>query len=170
MHQFRDPNRADAQSCARALAIRLNNRAWELIEREHRTIGETDEMIDAAHAARELWAIATGARSNVERLRAHHAVACAHYRAGHREASLHAARQADVEERALARGVTQFDHVMTMVSMHLAALLNFGAPSNDVLMDMVEHLGREERELLSRILPWPKERFAVELGHRVLSL
>ncbi len=170
MHQYRDPNRADAQSCARALAIRLSNRAWDLIERDERTFAETDEMIDAAHAARELWAIATGARSNVERLRAHHAVSCAHYRAGHREAALHAARQADVEERALSRGITQFDHVMTMVAMHLAALLNFGAPSNEVLMDMVDRLGREERELLSRILPWPKERFAVENGHRVLSL
>jgi len=170
MHEQVNTDRARIQTCARALAIRLNNRAWDLIERPHRTIAETDEMIDAAHAARELWAIATGSRSNIERLRAHHAVACAHYRAGHHEASLHAARQADVEERAISRGVTQFDHVMTMVSMHLAALLNFGAPSNDVLMDMVAHLGREERELLSRILPWPKERFAIELDHPVLSL
>lgn len=170
MHQFRDPNRADAQSCARALAIRLNNRAWDLIEREHRSIAETDEMIDAAHAARELWAIATGTRTNIERLRAHHAVACAHYRAGDREAALHAARLADIEQRSLGRGVTRFDEVMTMVAMHLAALLCFGAPSNDLLMDMVAQLGREERELLSRILPWPRERFAIELEHPVLPL
>ena len=170
MHETRSSDRATTQSCARALAIRLNNRAWDLIERPHRSIGETDEMLDAAHAARELWAIATGARSNIERLRAHHAVACAHYRAGHREETLHAARLADVEERSLSRGVTQFDRVMTLVSMHLAALLNFGAPSNEPLMEMVEHLGLEEREILSRLLPWPVERFMLDLPRAALPL
>ena len=170
MHVQLNSDRARIQTCARALAIRLNNRAWDLIERPHRTIAETDEMVDAAHAARELWAVATGSRSNIERLRAHHAVACAHYRAGHREDSLHAARLADVEERALARGVTEFDRVMTLVSMHLAALLNFGAPVNEPLMSMVEALGPEERELLSRLLPWPMERFMLEVTRPALSL
>lgn len=170
MHEHVNTNRANIQTCARALAIRLNNRAWDLIEKPHRSIGETDEMLDAAHAARELWAIATGSRSNVERLRAHHAVACAQYRAGHREEALHAARMADVEERALPRGATDFDRVMTLVVMHLAALLSFGAPSNEPLMSMVEALGPEEREILSRILPWPRERFMLELGRPALSL
>ena len=170
MHEQVNSDRARIQTCARALALRLNNRAWDLIERPHRTIAETDEMVDAAHAARELWAIATGSRSNIERLRAHHAVACAHYRAGHRENALHAARLADIEERALSRGVTEFDRVMTLVSMHLAALLNFGAPASEPLMSMVESLGPEEREILSRLLPWPKERFMLDVTRGALSL
>lgn len=169
MHERRT-DRADTRSCARELAMRLNNRAWDLIEQPRRTIAETDEMIDAAHSARELWAIATGSRANVERLRAHHAVACAHYRAGHPDAALHAAREADIDERALLHGVTEFDRVMTQVSMHLAALLNFGAPFNEPLMETIESLGLEEREILSRLLPWPKERFHLEVTRPALSL
>ena len=170
MAHDRDPNRAEATTCARLLAVRLNNRAWDLIEQPERTMGETEEMLDAAHAARELWAIATGSRLNVERLRADHAVACAHYRAGNREEALHAARRADVDERALSRGLTEFDRVMTRVAMHLAGMLNFGAPLHEPLMSEIERLGREEREILSRLLPWPKERFALDLNHRTLSL
>lgn len=170
MQEQRPSDRATTQSCARLLAIRLNNRAWDLIEQPTLGLRETDEMLDTAHAARELWAIATGSRSNIESLRAHHAVTCAHYRAGHREEALHAARLAEVEERSLPLGITQFDRVMTLVSLHLAAMLSFGAPLNEPLMEMVEQLGLEERMILSRILPWPEERFLLDQPFAALPL
>jgi|GEM_PF-3085111 len=45
-------NRAEQQTSARILAIELNNRAWELIERQTRTLSEVIEMLDAAHGGR----------------------------------------------------------------------------------------------------------------------
>jgi hypothetical protein len=56
-------NRAEQQTSARILAIELNNRAWELIERQTRTIGETIEMLDAAHGGRA-WRSSLSARTS----------------------------------------------------------------------------------------------------------
>jgi DNA-binding transcriptional MerR regulator len=46
----------------RALAKRLFNRVWELLETSQRTVDEDDEMVNAAHASRYHWSVVGGAK------------------------------------------------------------------------------------------------------------
>lgn len=159
MAEVNGSTQADERRAARRLAVEFNNRAWDLIEQATLNQSERDEMLDAAHAARALWRIATGSSGNIEALRAHHAVGCAAYRAG----DLALARAAT----ALAMGCdwtdgdepTRFDHAMTMVLVHLTEVLGGGYIDPKPLMEVVGTLASDEREVLSRILPWPRARF-----------
>ena len=45
----------------RLLAGQLFNETWRLMEQEHRTIGDDDRMIHAAHASRYHWGLVPGA-------------------------------------------------------------------------------------------------------------
>ena len=125
-------NRAERQTSARILAIELNNRAWELIERQTRTLSEVIEMLDAAHGSRALWFLVCEHADSIERLRAHHVVACACARAHLGDQAIQAARMAVEFERAHERdhggAVGHFDQAMTLVSMQLASLKLPGAP------------------------------------------
>ncbi len=150
--------RAEPLKSVRDLAMRLNNRAWDLVELERRTAKETIEMVDAAYGSRALWRMATDDEDSVERLRAHHVVACACARARYGDQALRAARMAAEHERRFTRGISEFDRAMTLVSMHLALLLHPGAPIVEPLMTLIDGLEPDEAEVLSRLLPWPRFR------------
>ena len=160
MHEQRT-ERADLRACARTLACRFSARAWDLIEQPARTPVETTEMIDAARAARALWRLASGMLGNLEMLRAHQAVACACARANDAAGAREAARLATACSWVDARDLTPFDRAMTMTAEHLAALAQNGYTDPEPLMRTVATLERGERERLSRLLPWPRERFSL---------
>lgn len=42
----------------RLLGVALFNYVWTLLEREDRTVRETERMVDAAHASRLFWEVA----------------------------------------------------------------------------------------------------------------
>jgi hypothetical protein len=50
---------------------------------------------------------------------------------------------------------------MTMTAEHLAALAHNGYTDPEPLMRTIATLERGERERLSRLLPWPRERFSL---------
>lgn len=152
-------NETDGRRAARRLAVDFNNRAWDLIEKASLSEPERGEMLDAAHAARALWRIATGSGANINALRAHHAVGCAAYRTG--DLALARAATAHAMECGWTDGdqPTRFDHAMTMVLAHLTAVLGGGYIDARPLMEVVGTLAPDEREVLSRILPWPRARF-----------
>ncbi len=160
-------NRAERQTSARILAIELNNRAWELIERQTRTLSEVIEMLDAAHGSRALWFLVCEHADSIERLRAHHVVACACARAHLGDQAIQAARMAVEFERAYERdhggAVGHFDQAMTLVSMQLASLKLPGAPRVEPLMGWMATLRTtlhpDELAVLSRLLPWPQWHF-----------
>ncbi|MFM1805406.1 MAG: hypothetical protein RL136_2285 [Planctomycetota bacterium] len=158
MHQQR-MQQTDARQCARGLAGAFTERAWDLIEQADRTPVETTEMVDAAHAARALWRMATGSRNNIEALRAHQTVSIAAYRARDAAGSLAAARLAASCEWIDGPEITRFDSAMTHAAMYLATLAQNGFTDPEPLMAEVASLPAHDRELLSRILPWPKARF-----------
>lgn len=144
---------------ARTLAVVFTRRAWDLIERSRRTTAETTEMLDSARAARALWRLATGSPANLEALRAHHAVACACYRAEDARGTRAAANLAGSCAWVDGREATHFDHAMTMTANYLARVLQNGFTDPEPLMEVIAALSPEERAVFSRILPWPKERF-----------
>lgn len=144
---------------ARTLAVVFTRRAWDLIERSRRTTAETTEMLDSALAARALWRLATGSPANLEALRAHHAVACACYRAEDARGTRAAANLAGSCAWVDGREATHFDHAMTMTANYLARVLQNGFTDPEPLMEVIAALSPEERAVFSRILPWPKERF-----------
>jgi hypothetical protein len=144
---------------ARTLAVVFTRRAWDLIERPQRTAAETTEMLDSAQAARALWRLATGSPANLEALRAHHAVACACYRAEDARGTRAAANLAGSCAWVDGRDATTFDHAMTMTANYLARVLQNGFTDPEPLMEVIAALSPEERAVFSRILPWPKERF-----------
>lgn len=156
-----DP-RIEQRACARLLARRFDARAWDLIEQRERSSMERAEMIDAAHAARALWRVATGTLGSLEMLRAHQAVACAAAKAGDAAGARAAARLATACSWVDSPDLTPFDRVMTMTAEHLAALAQNGFTDPEPLMRAVRTLAPAERARMSRILPWPKERFALE--------
>lgn len=51
------PTQQDAALWQRRLASQANNRAWTLTEIDHRSAEESEEMLQAAHAAMYLWKI-----------------------------------------------------------------------------------------------------------------
>lgn len=155
-----DP-RIEQRACARLLARRFEARAWDLIEQRARTRMERTEMVDAAHAARALWRVATGTLGSLEMLRAHQAVACAAAKAGDAEGARAAATLATACSWVDSPDLTTFDRVMTMATEHLAALAHNGFTDPEPLMRAVLTLTPPERERMSHLLPWPKERFAL---------
>lgn len=156
-----DP-RIEQRDCARLLARRFSARAWDLIEQRERSPIERAEMTDAAHAARALWRLATGTLGSLEMLRAHQAVACAAAKAGDAAGARAAARLATACSWVDSPDLTPLDRVMTMTAEYLAALAQNGFTDPEPLMRAVLTLAPHERARLSRLLPWPKERFALE--------
>ena len=151
---------------ARTLALVFTRRAWDLIESPRRTVAETSEMLDSARAARALWRLATRSPANLEALRAHHAVACACFRAEDARGTLAAANLAASCDWVDGRDATRFDHAMTMTADYLARVLQNGFTDPEPLMEVIAALSPEERAVFSRILPWPRERFGPEpKGH-----
>jgi hypothetical protein len=82
----------EARHWRRRFAAAANNRAWELAERDSRAAAEDAEMLDAAHAARHLWApigtpenaaLAELLLAQVLALLGHGPAALAHARAAH---------------------------------------------------------------------------------------
>lgn len=155
-----DP-RIEQRACARLLARRFDARAWDLIEQRERSPMERAEMIDAAHAARALWRLATGTLGSLEMLRAHQAVACATAKAGDAAGARAAARLATACSWVDSPDLTPFDRVMTITADHLAALAHNGFTDPEPLMRAVLTLSPHERARMSRLLPWPRERFAL---------
>ncbi len=153
------PDRNAMQEWARRLATEFGSRAWDLIEQQQRTPAQTAEMVDAARAARALWRLATGSSANIEALRAHHAVACACYRAEDARGALAAANLASTCGWIDGEDATPFDHTMTMACNYLARTLQGGYTDPEPLARAIEALPAEERATFSRILPWRRERF-----------
>jgi hypothetical protein len=50
-----EPTREDVATWRRRFAVEANNKGWSLVELADRTAGQTDEMLDAAHASAHLW-------------------------------------------------------------------------------------------------------------------
>jgi hypothetical protein len=160
MHEQRS-ERANLRACARMLASRLAARAWDLIEQRERTPIEASEMVDAARASRALWRLASGTLGSLEMMRAHQAVACACAKANDAAGAREAARLATACSWVDAPDLTPFDRVMTLTAEHLAALAQNGFTDPEPLMRAAATLERGERERLSRLLPWPRERFSL---------
>lgn len=138
----------------RAVALRLEARAWELIDRAERSRPETDEMVDAAYGLRALRRLLGISAGDPRMLRAHQTLACAAARAGLEEQARAAVRQAERFGREHPASTTPFDRAMTMACAVLARCPNGGFPDYAPLLDLAATLGRRERETLARLLPW----------------
>ena len=91
----------EQSAACRRFAVSANNEAWEILERPARSPEETDQMLNAAHAAAWHWGRIGGA---VQRLRARYLLATAHAVAGsgtqairHGQAALASMEAGDVE-------------------------------------------------------------------------
>ena len=76
----------------RRLGAELFNSTWELVEREHRTPDEDDEMVHRAHASAYHWLHAAGVTA-ANRARSHWLCSHAHSLAGRPESALHHAER-----------------------------------------------------------------------------
>jgi hypothetical protein len=103
----------DVAEAHRWFAIEFNNRAWDLVENEGRTADQTQEMIDAAHAAACHWQ-AIGTSLNAQR--AEGLLATAYLKAGRAEPALrHAQRGLALSEQNAAEE-TGFDRATTLAA------------------------------------------------------
>ncbi|MFM7051312.1 MAG: hypothetical protein ACKOYN_04150 [Planctomycetota bacterium] len=137
----------------RAVALRLEARAWELIDRGGRTATETEEMVDAAHGLRALRRMLGRSPGDPRMLRAHQTVACASARAGLDAEARAAVRQAERFGCEHPASLTPFDRAMTMACAVLARSPG-GFPDYEPLLALAATLERRDRETLARLLPW----------------
>ena len=80
----------DLEKAHRWFAVEFNNRAWDLVEKDGRSADETQEMLDAAHAAAIHWK-AVGTPLNEQR--AENLLATAYLKAGRTESALRHAQR-----------------------------------------------------------------------------
>ena len=103
----------DAAQAHRWFAVEFNNRAWDLVEKDGRSAEETQEMLNAAHAAAIHWK-AVGNLLNEER--AENLLATVYLKAGRAEPALrHSQRCLTLSEQNAAVGSeTPFDRATAL--------------------------------------------------------
>jgi tetratricopeptide (TPR) repeat protein len=103
----------DLAQAHRWFAVEFNNRAWDLLDKNGRSADETQELLNAAHAAAIHWK-AIGTALNEQR--AENLLATAYLRAGRAEPALrHAQRCLALSEQNAAAGTeTLFDRATAL--------------------------------------------------------
>lgn len=147
----------DIVAAHRHFAVELNNRAWDLVEAEHRSDDETEQMIHAAHAALYHWS-QVGSLLNRQRALCLLATACAVA-----ERSSEARRYAD-ECVAICRqepdGQTAFDRATAHgCAAHAAALNGDSSEARRHYDQALEHVSgfddANEALIFSQLYPEP---------------
>lgn len=143
----------DLARAHRWFAVEFNNRAWDLVEKDSRTADQTQEMIDAAHAAAIHWK-AVGTPLNEQR--AEGLLAAAYLKAGRAKPALrHAQRGLALSEQNAASGETPFDRAVALAAAAAAHALAGDASEGERLRALAHEaaaaLPADDRGVLGKL-------------------
>lgn len=147
----------DVTKAQRWFAVDLNNRAWDLVEKPDRSPQETDDMIDAAHAACVHWR-AVGTPLN--QLRAECLLATAYAAAGLGEAAMRHAEECLQSSDRVGEEQTPFDrataHGCAANAYGIAGDARNAEAHQQKTADLAASLAdAEDRQLTVRLYPHP---------------